>query len=221
MIEFQEIEAAKHIVIQSSAENFPQASVLYSYLLMQHKKVSLFLEDKKYFYAFLPWYEKIRATQPKHTDILLCADIDIFELFDFFKKSKIKINAKMATAFYAGLMQQYDFCRSLECDGTLFAALSELIALGADHQLCMKEMVQKEPLSSFRLRAKVYEKLLLKENASLAYVALCDEDFEQSGAAWEDIYSIAKELFNLVHVKKVIIIKDDEKDKIIKISKEA
>jgi len=220
VIEFQEIEAAKHIVIQSSAANFPQASVLYSYLLTQHKKVSLFLEDTSPLYAFLPWYEKARNIKPKHTDMLLCTDMDIFELFDFLKKSEIKINAKMATAFYAGLMQQYDFCRSLECDGTLFAALAELIALGADHRLCMKEMVQKEPLSYFRLRAKAYEKLLLKENASLAYIALCDEDFEQSGAAWEDMYGIAKEVSHLVHVKKVIIIKDDEKDKIIKISKE-
>ncbi len=220
MIPLQELEKSKHVLIKSSKNTFAQASVLYSLMLVKHKKVSLFSEEKERQYAFLPWYEKLRISEPSSADLKISADIDVFELYTFLQKHEIKINAKMATALYAGFLKRYDNFLSSECNGTVFAALSELIKLGADHRLCVNELTQKIPLSRLRLKSVVFKKVLLKKSAELAYVHLCDEDFESSGAAWEDIYDIAKELLNLAHVQEVEIIKSDEKDKIIKLSKE-
>jgi len=220
LVPLQELEKSKHIIIESHKNNFPQASVLYSLMLLKHKKVSLFSEKEEKQYAFLPWYEKLRTTEPSSADLKISADIDILELYTFLQKHGIKINAKMATALYAGFLKRYDNFLSAECNGTVFAVLSELIKLGADHQSCVDELTKKVPLSRLRLQSIVFKKVLLKKGAELAWVSLCDEDFESSGATWEDIYDIAKELLNLAHVQEVEIIKSDEKDKIIKLSKE-
>jgi nanoRNase/pAp phosphatase (c-di-AMP/oligoRNAs hydrolase) len=102
----------------------------------------------------------------------------------------------------------------------VFAVLSELIELGADHRLCVDELTRKVPLSQVRLKSIIFKKLLLKKDARLAVVSLDEEDFEASGASWSDVAVVAKELLNLAHVQEVEVTKSDEKDKIIKLSKE-
>ncbi len=220
MIPLQKLEKLKHIAIENHKNNFPQASILYSLMLLKHKKVSLFAKEEERQYTFLPWYEKLRRDEPASADLKISADMNILELYLFLQKHEIKINTKMATAFYAGFLKRYDNFLSPDCDGILFAVLSELIHLGADHQLCVNELVRKVSLSSVRLRSIVFKKVLLRKNARLATACLCEEDFVSSGASWSDVYNIAKELLDLVHVQEVEITKSDEKDKIIKLSKE-
>jgi hypothetical protein len=220
LIPEKKIAQSKHILIKSDKENFAQASILYSYLLSQHKKVSLYAQEKGRKFSFLPWYEKIRQQKPTSVDLEIDASIEIKALYSFIKESDVKINQKMATAFYAGFLKRYENFLSSECDGTVFAILCELINLGAQQQLCVREMLQKVPLSLIRLKSIVYKKLLLVENATVVEVKLSDEDFVKSGASWEDVLEIGQELLNLVHIQEVKIIKDDEKDKILKIVKE-
>jgi hypothetical protein len=220
LIPLQELEKSKHILIETHKNNFPQASVLYSLMLLKHKKVSLYAKEEQSQYAFLPWYDKLRTKKPTSADLTIDADMEILELYLYLKKHEIKINAKMATALYSGFLKRYDNFLSLDCDGTVFAVLSELIALGAQHQLCVTELTQKVPLSQIRLKSIIFKKLLLKNNATVAAVSLSQEDFEASGTQWSDVDEIAQELLNIVHVQKVEIIKSDERDKSIKLSKE-
>lgn len=221
MIPLDKIEHSKHIVIEVNNENFPQASILYSYSLLLHKKVSLFTVDGiSSRYSFLPWFEKLRLNKPSSADACIHTDIAILDLYFFLKELNIKLNKKMATAFYAGFLQEYDNFLSSQCDGIVFAVLSELIIAGADSQTCIRELTQKVPLSVLRLKSIVYKKALLKNNATLAYVELSNEELEASGAKWDDIPFIAKKLLNIAHVEKVTIINVDEKDKIINLSKE-
>ena len=221
MIAQDEIKKAKHIVIEYNSIYFAQASALYSYILTLHKKVSLFSEDESFCrYAFLPWYEKSRSKEPSSADLKISANIEIFELYSFFKKRDIHINKKMATALYAGFLERYENFLSRECDGTIFAAVSELIAKGAECRLCIDELIQKVPLRIFRLKSIVYRQLLLKKNAELVYVSLDEQDFITTGAKWNDLNLISKELLNLANVKEVLIIKSDEVNKIINLKKE-
>jgi len=220
LIPIKQIEKHNHILIECDKKYFPQASVLYSYMLMCHKKVSLYSEDKSQRYSFLAWSDKVRIKAPSSADYTINAEFDILDLYTFLKKNEITINKKMATALYAGFLERYDGFLSPLCDGTIFAILSELIEYGADHILCVEQLTKKVPLSTYRLKAIVYKKLLLQNNAKRGYVSLVQEDFESSGAKWNDLWYIAKEILNLVHLKEVLIIKDDEKDKIINIKKE-
>jgi phosphoesterase RecJ-like protein len=220
IIPIDKIENSHHILIKSDEEHFPQASVLYSFLLTKQKKVSLYMENVDGKFSFLPWYEKVRSNEVKSADLSLTATIEILDLYHFLKTNGVKINQKMATALYAGFLKRYDNFISFECNGTVFAVLSELLALGAQQKLCVTEMLQKQPLSLLRLKALVYKKLLLKENARLAEVKVCSNDFEASGSSWDDMQEIAKEILHLVHVEEVHIINVDENKKILKIIKE-
>jgi nanoRNase/pAp phosphatase (c-di-AMP/oligoRNAs hydrolase) len=220
LIPEKKIAQSKHILIKSDKENFPQASILYSYLLSQHKKVSWYAQEKERRFSFLPWYEKIRQQKPTSVDLEIDASVEIMELYTFVNESDVKINQKMATAFYAGFLKRYANFLSSECNGTVFAVLSALIDLGAEQQLCVREMLQKVPLSLIRLKSLLYKKLQLVENATVVEVKLRDEDFAQSGASWEDMVEAGQELLNIVHVHELRVIKIDEKDKILKIVKD-
>ena len=211
----KEAEKAKHIVIKCEPEYFPQASVLYSYFLTKHKKVTLFMPKESSQFSFLAWYEKRRTLEIQSADCNIDANVDILTLYSFLKKEELTINKKMATALYAAILKRYDNFTVKNCDGTLFAIVSELINSGADHDMCITRMYGQKPLSFFRLKALVYKKFLLKENASVIEVVLSESDFQESGASWEMLKEIAKELLKVVHVHEVRIMKSDEKDKIL------
>jgi phosphoesterase RecJ-like protein len=220
LIKKKQIEESKHILINSDKDSFAQASILYSYMLSLHKKVSLFSKEKDERFSFLAWFDKIRSNKPTSVDLEIDSSIEIMELYLFIKESNVKINKKMATAFYAGFLNRYNNFLGKDCDGTVFAVLTQLVELGAEQSLCVMEMTQKVPLSIFRLKSLVYERFLLKENATVVSLSLKDEDFLKTGTVWEDLFIIADELLQLAHVQEVVITKSDEKDKILKIVKE-
>jgi hypothetical protein len=215
VIPLKEIERAKHIVIECDKEHFIVGSILYTYFLRFHKKISLFIaEPPKKTYAFLAWYEKVRLQRPSSADLSVSANLEILELYRFFEQNELKINQKMATAFYAAFFEVYDRFLDPKCDGTIFAILSALIENGAEYKVCIDELTQKESLALFRLKAIAYKKLLLKENAQLVYIDLCVEDFASSGATWDDTLIVAKEVLNLANVKEVVIVNDEDNKKI-------
>ena len=109
IIDLENINSAKHIVITTDNAAFANASALYSYILTLHKKVSLHnseaLESR---FSFLAWFDKSRIKMPTSGDEVITMSSGTRELYEFFVSNKIKINAKMATALYAGLLQEFD-----------------------------------------------------------------------------------------------------------------
>ena len=221
LIPIDKIQKANHILIVANSDSFANASVLYSYILTLHKKVSISYTtsiDNKL--SFLPWYSKLREVSPSSADLVLNVDSDTEKLFFFLKENRIKINKKMATSLYAGVLKQYSFFTSKQCQGTIFAVSSELINLKADYKTCHDYMQNRVSLSSLRLKALLLKSLLLKDSATKANLFISDEDMKASGGTLEDAYLIMREVLNLVHVEEVFLIKVDENSKIIKNLKE-
>lgn len=221
LIPIDKIKEAKHILILTNSVSFSNASAIYSYILTQHKKVSISSEnsiDKNL--SFLPWFDKLRTISPSSADLVLEIDGDAKSLFEFLKYNKVKINQKMATGLYAGLLKQYDFFNSINTDGTIFAIASELINLKAEYKLCNEYLQKRVSLSTFRLKAILLKSLLLKDDGTIACVFANDSDYKASGATVEDAYIVMKEVLNLVNVKEVQLLNSDEKNKIIKNLKE-
>ena len=221
LIPIDKIKDAKHVLILTNTASFSNASVIYSYILTHHKKVSISYEesiDKNL--SFLPWFDKLRAVSPSSADLTVEVDGDSKALFEFLKNNKIKINQKMATALYSGLLKQYDFFNSAESDGTTFAAASELISLKAEYKLCSEYLQRRVSISALRLKAILLKSLLLKDNATKALLFVSDMDFKATGATVEEAYVVMKEVLNLVNVKEVELLKTDENSKIIKHLKE-
>jgi len=216
-INIDKIHNAKHILLVVKNDSFMNASALYTYILMLHKKVSIQnIEPLQTKLSFLPWFDKCRENRPSSADYVVEVNSDTLNLYNYFLRNNININKKMATALYAGLLIRYDFFMDNNCDGTIFAAVSELLKLHAQKQICHDYLLYRVPLSHIRLKEKLLKTLLLKEDARDAVVSISEADLKASGCKIEDAYEIMKEFLKIVHVERVTLLKSDENNKIIK-----
>ncbi|MEO1938064.1 MAG: hypothetical protein ABGW85_05435 [Sulfurimonas sp.] len=215
-----DISEKKHIVLQCDGNSFAVASALYTYMLMQHKKVSLVGEVEKKF-AFLPWYEALRVNKPASADMFIdTKEIDAHALFLYFEQEGIKVNAKMATALYCAYFVKYKHFTSPTCDGMVFAAVSQIINYGAAYKSVQNALLKQEPLKLFRLRAYLFKEMRLTDDARVASVYFDESMLEKSGAVQEDLYALLEEFLSIAHVQEVHLLKRDENNKTVIIIKD-
>lgn len=221
LLDKKAIDSSNHILIVTNNDSFANASAIYSYILTLHKKVSIVKsEEVENNLSFLPWFDKLKSTIPLSADYTLEISSDTKYIFDFLKSGEVKINKKMATSLYAGLLKRYNAFSSSDCDGTIFTVASVLIELGAEYKLCTKYMLKKLPLSLFRLKAIMFKSMLLQKNATCANFYISDEELKATGSKLEETYHVMREALSLVNVEEVTLFKSDENNKILKIIKE-
>ncbi len=220
-IDLQKVEQASHILLITDNSSFLNASVLYTYLLTLHKKVSLQTkEELDKMFSFVSWFDKARKITNSNAEYTVEVSDDTQALYNFLQENEIKINQKMATSLYAGMLEQFQAFRSAECDGMVFATVAQLIALKAEYKKCTAHLLYSQPLSFLRLKSLLLGMLTLKEEGSIAELFVSDKQLQESGAKLKDAYSLMDEALKLVHVKEVRLIKSDENSKILKILKE-
>lgn len=216
MQEILDIDDVKHIVLHANSSSFCNASALYTYILTQHKKVTLFVEEPiEYRFSTLPWFEKIRGVSPSKAERSIEVSSDTLAYYTLFKENHITINKKMATSLYAGVVIEYENFQSSATNGMVYACVAQLISLGAEYRRCNSAILHSVPLARFRLKAKLFSSMLLQEDAKLLSLYLSDEDLQSSGASLTDMKYIVKETLSLVHVERVVVYKSDEENKII------
>ena len=81
---FSLFESARHIVLiahkESDADSLGSACAFYSYLLRDHKKMTLFSASPvSTDLGFLPWYDKVTDRFPADADCVVCFDCGSFE----------------------------------------------------------------------------------------------------------------------------------------------
>jgi len=148
----------------------------------------------------------------KYGDINLVTDDCISTtkvLYDFFKANNISINQKMATALYAGLLDDSNGFLDDSVDGIIFALASELIAFGADYKTCNRFIKKYITLGAFRLKAIMYKNMSLTCNAKVAVFCVSNDDMKASGASSEDCESVLEESLFLPSVKVSLLLKQN------------
>jgi len=221
MIPINELKNAKYITLIVDAKSFALGSALYSFVLMQHKKVALICnETLPKQYSFIPWYDKLKKQVAVSSDYIYKVDTSSKELYSFFQENNYKINQKIATSLYSALVIEFDFFHSKKVDGTIFALASALITLGADYDTCRTYMYATLPLSYIRIQAILFSSMLLKDNATIAELFISTQDLQSSGATFEECFIAMEECLRLVHVQEVRLVKSDDNNKIIKIIKD-
>jgi hypothetical protein len=216
VIPLDKIQDAKHIVIMTDSKRFFNGSALYTYLLQLKKKVSIYAEDDiDIQLSFLPWFDKVRNNIPSSADLSI--ELKEESLFPFFKLHGIVPNKKMCTSLCAGYIKESQKISNLSLDGTFFANLSELIQLGANYQECVENLYYKEPLSLYRLKAKMFENMLLLNNATVALFRYDPELLKATGSKQEDLFVVMREALCIVHVKQAVLL--DQNNELIKIIK--
>ncbi len=131
-------------------------------------------------------------------------------LFDFFKTNKIQINKKMATALYAGIIDDSDGFLSSDVDGTIFALVNELISSGAMHHTCNDFILKYRTLASLRLKALMLSNMSLINNAEIVVFLVKQDDFKATGAAYEDCELALEEALFLPTVKVTLLLRENE-----------
>ena len=214
----ESIKEAKHILlIVPHQDAIANATALYTYILTLHKKVSLqTLSPLEKRFSFLPWYDKCRMKANSNADLVIEVESNPYRVYDYFRERGIKINKKMATSLYTSLLLYSENFKKLEGNGTTFALASELIVLEADYKEVVRNLQEREPLSAFRLRARLFAGLLLTNDAQDAKLYVSDRELKESGATPDMLLPIMKEVLNIVNVKRVTLYKSDENNKILK-----
>ncbi|NPA65329.1 MAG: hypothetical protein GXO11_00460 [Epsilonproteobacteria bacterium] len=210
---------------------YGSASVLYTYILQLHKKVFLISKkdiDQKYF--VIPWIDKAKKTIPKHVDLILTCKDELISnqenivletyrknvicltqlLFEVMKSLHVKINPKMATALYSGLIVRTDMFSLKEVDGIIFALAKELIELGADHKNVVKYLQKYSTLSQLRLLGKMLSEMELLLDARVACFSVSYELLKQCGATYKDCDVAVQKALELPTVKFSVLIVEME-----------
>ncbi len=130
-------------------------------------------------------------------------------LYNFFKTNGFKVNKKMATALYAGLLDDSEAFLSPMVDGTTFAIVQELIEHGADFKLCNRSIVKNVSLAALRLKAIMFKNMSLECEARVALFCVSDEEMRVSGAMPEDCENALEESLNLGYVKVALLLRQN------------
>ncbi|MCK9454445.1 MAG: DHH family phosphoesterase [Sulfurimonas sp.] len=128
-------------------------------------------------------------------------------IYDFFKINGVKINKKMATALYTGILDDSEFFLSKNVDGTTFASIYELIELGADFKLCNKRVAKSVSLAALRLKSLMFKNMSLHESAKVAVFCVSYEDMRATGAVGEDCKAPLFESLNLESVEVSLLLR--------------
>jgi phosphoesterase RecJ-like protein len=213
------IDNAKYVMIIADAKNLSCASALYTHLLRLHKKVSLVCESKNIDrkFSFLPWFEKIRSSRVASADFIIELNNSSLELYDLFKSSSIKINHKIATALYAGLLVDTNGFLNNTVSGTIFAVAKELIECGADYKTCNNFVMKRTTLASIRIKAIMLERMILQNSAKAAVFYICDDDLKRTGATLQECDEILHETLMLPHVELSVLLNLDDEYEVLKL----
>ncbi|MDO8453727.1 MAG: bifunctional oligoribonuclease/PAP phosphatase NrnA [Sulfurimonas sp.] len=130
-------------------------------------------------------------------------------LYKLFRDNNITINPKMATAIYAGLLDDSGGFLDEKVDGTLFALVKELIEMGADYKLCNKYIMKYQTLGAFRLKAIMHKNMELFCDGRVAVFCVTNEDMKISGAIGSDCESTLEEALWLPSVEVSFLLKQN------------
>jgi phosphoesterase RecJ-like protein len=221
--------------IKADADSLASCSAIYTYVLQQHKKVSFFCANKNIDkrYSFLPWFDKVRTTFSSKSDLVItlnsfdkkdlgfdidCEVYDIshakddhyisttHKIYEYFKSKSIKINPKMATAIYTGILSESKGFLSDKMSGTIFAIISELISLKAEYKLSNRYIREYKSLSSLRMKSIMLGDMQLKESGRVAVFLVSHQDIEKTAATQDECIEIIDEALSLPSVEVSLLV---------------
>ena len=131
-------------------------------------------------------------------------------LFDFFKENQIAINEKMATALYAGLLDDSSGFSGIKTGVKSFEMAQELCALGADIQSCSRYLLHYMSLAAYRLKGAMMLSMQLHEDGRIALLHVSQEMTQKYGAKASDCEAALEEALYLPTVKVALLIRENK-----------
>ncbi len=129
-------------------------------------------------------------------------------VYDLFKETGFNINVKMATALYAGLLDDSKCFLHAKTSESTFLMAAELLRCGADSKMVVKKLFHTNSLASLRLKGLLFEQLRLRCSGQVAILHVSIESLEKSGALPQNAESALEELQTLATVKISVMLRE-------------
>ncbi len=130
-------------------------------------------------------------------------------LFDAFNRHDIKINPKMATALYAGLLDDSHGFLSPKTDTRSFEMAAALTAAKAAISTCAQELFHKNSLAALRLKGLMFEKMYLLFDARVVVHLVTREMMAMSGGREVDCEAALEESLGLPPVELAMMLREN------------
>ncbi|HQS66886.1 MAG TPA: DHH family phosphoesterase [Sulfuricurvum sp.] len=127
-------------------------------------------------------------------------------VYDWFIGQDIKINAKMANALYAGLIDDTKCFRDPKCTLKIFSIALRLLELGANHEQCVNGLYNSKTLASLRLQAEMLKCMTLVLDGRLALFEVDQELLASTGASLVDCKAVLDEAITLKIVSVALLL---------------
>jgi len=129
-------------------------------------------------------------------------------LYELFEDYGIKLNAKIATSLYAGLLDNSLGFLSEKTDARAFAMAAVLSGAGADTRGCAIELFERRSLAAMRLKGMMLQKMSLVHNGTIVLLRVTQEMLLQSGAHAADCEAVLHESMGLPTIKAAILLRE-------------
>lgn len=127
-------------------------------------------------------------------------------VYEWFIGQDIKINAKMANALYAGLVDDTKCFRDPKCTLKIFSMAHRLLELGANHEQCVNGLFNSKTLASLRLQAQMLKNMTLVLDGQLALFEVDQDLLASTGASLVDCKAVLDEAITLKIVSVVLLL---------------
>ena len=130
-------------------------------------------------------------------------------LFDAFNAEKITINPKMATALYAGLLDDSHAFLAPKTDARSFMMAEALARAKADTAGCADALFHRHSLAALRLKGMMLERMQLLFDARVVVHLVTAQMMAQSGALQVDCEAALEESMGLPHAELALMLREN------------
>ncbi len=126
-------------------------------------------------------------------------------LYEWFVTQSIKINAKMANALYAGLIDDTHCFSDPSCTNAVFEMAHALMSAGANHTVCVDHLFHSRSLASVRLKGEMFKRMKIVHDGRVALFEVDQALLVSSGAILRDCKAVVDEALSLKTVQIAVL----------------
>ncbi len=131
-------------------------------------------------------------------------------IFSMIESFNIKMDAKIATCIYTGIVEDTDFFINKNTDQTVFEMSAKLISYGLDIGDVSNNLLQRESLAKIRLKAILINSIELVENAKVGIGIIRQNDLKRCGALRSDCDTLINLIRSLATVEIAILLVEEK-----------
>ena len=131
-------------------------------------------------------------------------------LYDLFRSSAIKINPKMATSLYAGLLDDSQGFTTAKTDDKSFLMAADLLKCGADIALCSQSLMKTMSLAAMRLKGQMLQQARLMHDGRIVVSLVTKTMMEETGARQVDCEAALEESLYLPSVEVAVMLRENK-----------